>query len=886
MKAYRWLLAAYPRAFRMRYGAEMEQTFAEMLADARSRAGRRGVLRTWLRAAVDISAHAASEHRAARARSGGSSMLESLAIDIRQAAKSLRSRPSLTIPAILTIALGIGANAGIFGIVNAMLFRPLPYAEPDRLVLLWERFKPMNLDTMPWSTPDYLTVREHATQLAGTAIFRADRAVWLGGGEPVRLAMIAAEANLFEMLGVAPMIGRGYGPGAGSREAVLSYTAWRDQFGADPGVVGRTISLDSGPMAIVGVMPDGFQFPPPITFGDQMLTRDPDMYVAFDLERNGAQGQHSHFAVGRLAPGATLGSTLSELSAIAGDIAAADPDSGLSVPDFGIHAVPLHGQSVATVRRSLLVILGAVAAVLLIACASVANLLLARAMARRHEMAMRASLGASRARLIRQLLVESLLLGAAGGAAGIIVAPWIARGLLAVSPIDLQQMTNVRVDGTVLAFALLATFAAVLLFGLIPALQGSRLDLISVMRSGTRVSATRSELRTKSLLVVGQVSIAMVLLVAAALAAQSLSRLWAVDPGFTPGTLETFHTDLPPSRYPDAASWLGFQQRLIERLDAIPGIDKVSAVTTLPFTFDRNAGNYLVEGEPQRPDGEFMIASRNIVSPRYFDTLGIKLLYGRDFRDADTAASPRVVIVSRAVAERHWPGEDPVGRRVAHDPRDENAPDWMTIVGVAEDVRMLGFDARPEPMFYLPSSQTPVESFWVTYEPARAGSARDIRAAAASVDGALPVGTIQTLTSLMGDTVKKPRFTAVLLSAFGLTALFIAAVGLYGVMAFDVTRQTRDIGVRLALGATPGAVRRGVLSRGLTLAVTGLAVGMAAAYVTAQSMMASLLFGVSASDVSTFAAMGIVLVFVAALASWLPARRATRVDPMIALRSE
>jgi putative ABC transport system permease protein len=885
MTPYRWLLGAYPRAFRRRYGAEMEATFALMRADARARSGRLGVARAWIRAVADISAHAAAEHRAGRRRSGGSTMLESLAIDIRQASRSLLARPSLTIPAILTIALGIGANAGIFGIVNAMLFRPLPYAEPDRLVLLWERFQPMNLDTMPWSIPDYLTMRERATQLSGTAIFRGDRAVLLDG-EPTRLAVISAEANLFDLLGVAPMLGRGYDRSAGKREVVLAYTAWRDRFGADPNVVGRTISLDSGPMAIVGVMPEGFQFPPPITFGDQMLTRDPDMYTAFDLERSVAQGQHSHFAVGRMAPSASIGSTLSELSAIAADISAANPDSGLSVPDFGIHAVALHGQSVTTVRRSLLVILGAVAAVLLIACASVANLLLARAMARRHEMAMRASLGASRGRLIRQLLVESLLLGAVGGAAGMLLAPWIAAGLLAASPIDLQQMTDVRVDGTVLMFALLTTLGAVLFFGLIPALQGSRLDLISVMRSGSRVSATRSELRTKSLLVVGQVSIAMVLLVAAGLSAQSLSRLWAVDPGFTPGTVQAFRIDLPPSRYPDGAAWLGFQQRLVERLDAVPGIDHVSVVTTLPFTFDRNAGNYVVEGEPPRPAGEFMIASRNTVSPAYFQTLGIRLIAGRTFRDSDTSAAPRVVIVSRAVADRHWPGQDPIGRRVAYDPPDEQDPDWMTVVGVADDVLMLGFDAAAEPMFDLPATQAPVESFWVTYQATRPESGRDIRAAAATLDGALPVGTIEVLTSLMGDTVKKPRFTAVLLSAFGLTALFIAAVGLYGVMAFDVARQTRDIGVRLALGATPGSVRRGVLSRGLTLALTGLALGMAAAFLTARSLMASLLFGVSAADVSTFAATGLVLVLVAGIASWLPARRATRVDPMVALRSE
>ena len=886
MTAYRWLLRAFPPAFRTRYGPEMAITFELMLREARARGGRMAVARAWIGAAADVIAHSVEERGAARRHGGARLMLESVAIDLRQAVRSLASRPALTVPAILTIALAIGANAGIFGIVNAMLFRPLPYAQPDQLVLLWERFVPMNLDTMPWSIPDFNDVRDRSTQLSQVAIFRGDRAVRLDGGEPQRIAAISATANLFDLLGVAPLIGRIYDARAGAREAVLPFTTWRDQFGSSRDVIGRTISLDTGPMVIVGVMPEGFQFPPPITFGDQLLTRDADIYVAFDLE-TGARGSHSHFAVGRLVDGATLDSVLSELSSIAAGIAAENPDVGVTTRDFGIHAVPLHGQSVTTVRRSLLVVLAAVAAVLLIACASVANLLLAKAMARRHEMAMRTALGASRGRLIRQLLVESLLLGAAGGAAGLLAAPWISAGLLAVSPIDLQQMTDARVDAPVLVFALVVTVAAVLLFGLIPALQGSRLDLNSVIRSGVRVSATRADLRTKNLLVVSQVSIAMVLLVAAGLTGQSLRRLWSVDPGFSPESVEVFHADLPASRYPDTGAQLGFQQRLLDRLNAVPGITHASAVTTLPFTFDRNAGNYLVEGEPRPADGGFLIATSNFTSGRYFDALGITMLAGRAFSDADTKDTPHVVIISSSLAKRHWPDSDPIGRRLAYDPVNDQAPDWLTVVGVADDVRMLRFDAPPEPSVYLPTTQLPVNSFWVAYRSSREPGAAnaDVRAAAASVDGAIPIGTIQTLNSLMEENVRKPRFTAVLLSAFGLTALLIAAVGLYGVMAFDVARQTRDIGVRLALGATPGRMRWAVLGRGLRLSAIGLTIGLAAAY-AAGRLMEDLLFGVSASDVATFAGTGALLVAVAAIASWLPAHRATRVDPMVALRTE
>lgn len=888
MKPYRWLLRFYPRAFRDRYGVEMERTFARMLREARRRRGVRGAATAWLGALRDAVTRGVVERRT-QGLIGRRNIMDNLLADFRQAFRSLRSRPGLSAAAILTIALGIGANAGIFGIVNAVLLRPLPYHEPDRMVMLWERFAPMQLDTMPWSFHDFVDVRARATQMESMALFAGPDLVLTGSGEPVALDVIAASPSLFRVLGVQPLIGQPFGddteePGR-EQQVILSHAMWRDRFAGDRGIVGRSLTLSGRPFTVVGVMPEWFHFPPPVTFGEEMLTTDPDIYVPLALHLTKTQrGEHGMFAVGRLAPGATLDSANAELQSIAAAIGRENPRTNA---DVGMHAMSLHAQSVTTIRMSLLVILSAVAAVLLIACASVANLLLARATARKREIAMRTALGASRSRIVTLMLAESTLLGVAGGGLGLVLAHWIAQGLLQINPIELPAMFDARIDGRVFAFTAASTLLSVLVFGLVPALQSARADVRSVLQSGTRVSGSRGELRVKNILVAGQVAIAIVLLVAAALMIRTFERLWSVEPGISAGGVYMTNLSLPAARYPDAAAQVAFQSRIVEQLSSTPGIRAAAVAGVIPFSTDRNAGDYRVEGQPPRRDNEYQIAARQRVSARYFDAFGIPLREGRYFTDADGPDAPPVAIVSAAFAERHWPGKSALGRTVTFQTDAESNPRWMRIVGVVADVRMRGFQEAIDPLLYQPAAQAANLNMWLVVRSERPESAatNDFRNAIAAVDRDLPLGTVRSMHSVMADSVRKPKFTATLLAAFGLAALLIAAVGLYGVMSFDVATQTRDIGVRIALGATPGHVRQRVVWRGFRLTAVGLAFGFGAS-LAAGRVLQGLLFGVTPTDLAAFAAAGCAMVAVALLASWLPARRATKVDPIVALRAE
>jgi putative ABC transport system permease protein len=865
----------------------MERTFVRMLHEARARSGARGAAGAWIGAARDAIARGLVERRAARPRLKGL-LMDSVVADFRQAFRSLRGRPGLSIAAVLTIGIGIGANAGIFGIVNAVLLRPLPYHEPERIVMMWERFPPMQMETMPWSPHDFVDVRARAKHIESMALFAGPSLVLTGAGEPVTLDGVAASPSLFRVLGVSPLIGQ---PFAGDAEepanryqAILSYSTWRDRFALDPGVVGRVLTLNGRAVTVTGVMPESFHFPPPVTFGEEMLTSEADIYVPYPIDLASSQrGAHNSFAVGRLAPGATLASAGAELDAIATAIGREFPRTN---SDVGMHVMPLHAQSVTTIRRALLVILSAVAAVLLIACASVANLLLARATARKREIALRTALGASRRRLVSLLLAESLLLGAAGGVLGLILAHWIALGVLTINPIDLPPMFDVRVDARVFTFTMAATLLSVLGFGLVPALQGSRTDVRSVLQSGARVSGSRSELRVKNALVVGQVAVAIVLLVAAALTIRSFERLWSVTPGFSAAGVVVTSLSLPQVRYPDAAAQAAFQARIVEGLSAIPGTRAAAVAASIPFTPDRNAGDYRVEGQPPRREGEYQIASRQRVSAGYFAALEIPLRDGRLFTDVDVAGSTPVAIVSKSFVDRHWPGASALGRGVTLDTSGET-PTWMRIVGVVEDLRMRGFQEPIEPLIYQPAAQAPAGSMWLVMRSERpAGTlAPDLRTAVAAVDRDLPLNDIESMSTVMGETVRKPKFTATLLAAFGGAALLIAAVGLYGVMSFDVARQTRDIGVRIALGATPSQVRQRVVSRGVRLTLTGLALGLAGA-LAAGRLLEGLLFGITTTDLPAFTVAAGAMLAVALLASWLPARRATKVDPIVALRAE
>ena len=883
---FRWLLRFYPEAFRQTYGREMERMFARMLARERESRGLAGALSVWVGATVDAARSGLRERRilpSGRRRIGG--VMDALRIDIRQALRGFLSRPVFTLAAVLTIALGIGANSAIFSIVNASMLRPLPYRDSDRLVLLWQTWQQYGSDEIPWTTHDFVDVRARMTQLSRIALFRGGSRV-LNTAEPRRLRAAVVSPDLFPLLGVAPALGRGFVPEeeipANRDRVILTHATWQQLSGSNPAVVGTTITLDDRPHTIVGVMPAGFAFPPPVTFGDKMLAMNPEIFLPFSISPGARDGNHSHFALARLAPGASIPSADAELRAIHADLAKAYP------VNVGVEAraIPLQGQSVSTFRRSLLIMLAAVLCVLLIACTSVANLLIAKATARRRELALRAAVGASRSRLVGQLLVESLTLGVFGGAIGLVLALWIIAGVSTLNPIDLPAIYEPRLDWRVVAFTFGVTLVAVTAFGLLPALQASRPDPIAVFRDGARTTAGRSERRMKSALVVGQTAIAVLLLVLAGLAVRSFRTLWSVDPGFETQSVLSFHVDLPESRYRSSTDAWRFIEALTQELSNLPGTASTAAATMLPFVFDRNATNYFVEGEPATADTVGQFVDRTLITPSYFTAMGSAVVWGRPILPSDTG-SVAVGVVNEAFARKHWPGGDWSDRRIALDALPAANDGWIQIVGVARDMRTAGLSNPAEPTLYLPLAAEPYSSFFVlmrtNLDPA--ASVAPARAALARLDPALPMDNVKLMSARKADSVRAPRFTAMLLGGFGILALIIAIIGIYGVMAFDAAQRTREIGIRIALGARPASVRGLISRRGLLLTATGLAIGLVAS-VAASRAVEGMLYGVSGSDPATLAVAAVTLLVTGWAAAWLPARRASNVDPIVALRAD
>ncbi len=882
MRIYRLLAKVFPRPFRHDFERELEATAAEMLRAEGAR-GPWHRLRLWSGLMADAITSGLAQRRALRDR--GPLSVRFLGRELRQAFKALAARPASALVVVALLAVTMGANAAVFGVVNATLLRSLPFAAPDRLVLLWESYAPMNLTTMPWSDPDYVNARG-AEAFSGTAIFRSRRLVLTGAGEPSTVRAAFVEGHMFQLLGVQPAYGRLFSAeetAAGRDDVVLlSHAVWTERFGGDVGIVGKPILLDNAPRTVIGVLGPEVAFPPPITFSGQMMSPETDLYLPYRIVTAAeARGAHSSFVIARLRPGVSIDSARLQLGAIAAEVERQFPDTNTEIK---MTAVPLHGQSVMTIRTVLGVLLAAVGGVLLIACASIANLILARASSRGPEMALRAALGASRGSLVRQLLFESAILGVCGTALGLVAAQWISSGVLAINPIELPGMFRSSLDWRVLGFTAAMTVVAIGAFGLLPALQGSRTDLVAVLR-GTRTTQSSRERRTRAVLVVVQVSLAVVLLVTSALTIRSLVRLWQVNPGFRSESVVASSVSLPQTRYPDARAQRTFMERLLARAAQTPGVTRAAAVTHLPFVLDRNSSDYSVVGEPAPKTGDYLIADFNRVSAGYVEALQIPILEGRPFSVSDGGGSPLVVMVSRALAQRHWPKGGAVGHQLLLGQGEGEIP--KTIVGVVGDVRADGFDGRVEPTIYLPLSQAPTPAYWLLMTTSRPADtlAGDMRAAMRDVDGALPVGTVRGFSDIMSDTVKKPQFTAVVMSAFAATALLIAVVGLYGVLAFDVSQQRRELGVRVALGATSASIRRLVLARGFRLVGLGLAGGMIISLLVSRAI-SGLLFQIPATDATAFVVAGGTLMLTAWIASWFPARRAAHADPIETLRGQ
>jgi putative ABC transport system permease protein len=798
--------------------------------------------------------------------------------DLRQALRLLLKSPGFSTLIVVVLALGIGANTAIFSIVNGVLLKPLPFADAARLVAIETtvRGEPDDsayLDVLDW--------RAQASTVDHIAAYTTAAVTLTGRGEAASIPMAVVTPDIFSLLGVAPIAGRVLGASddahGAERTAVISEALWARAFGRDLSVLGKPALLDGDPVVIVGVMPARFEFPfdtenPPEIWMPVLASR-------FSAQWADQRGASFLKAVGRLRPGVALPAAQSELSAIAARIDAAHPRNGA----HGIAIRPFQDVLVSSYRPALIALFGAVAAVLLIACANIANLLLARGTARRREMAVRTALGASRMRIVRQLLIESLALAAAGGAAGIVLALWGVDALVRISPVQIPRLNTVHVDRSVLMFTVLASLVTGALCGLLPALQLSRSNPGDALKDGDRGGSSGRGAATRQTLVVAEVALSLVLLASAGLLLRTLGILQRVSPGFTTERAVAMQLLLPQTRYGKAADMVAFYRRLRDEVAAMPAVNASAVATTLPMTGSDITMGFVPDGRAVDP-GIRTSAAFFGVSPDYFSTLGIKIVRGRAFTERDDERAPTVIVINETMAAKYWPGEDPIGKRVKIS--YNNTPP-REIVGIAGDVKQTHLtDASPAQM-YLPFVQAPWPFLTAIARTSAApeAAAGSLRQVLAHLDPEQAAGEVRTFDQYLARSIATPRFTAILLGAFAGLALLLAGFGLYGVMAYSVAQRSREIGIRMALGARAADVRSLVVNQALRLGAAGLAIGVAGALAVTR-VLDSQLFGVTASDPLTFAVVSAALITVLVLAAYLPARRATRVDPIVALRAD
>ena len=810
--------------------------------------------------------------------------------DLRLAVRSLRKAPGFVLAAVVALALGIGANTAVFSVVDGVLLRPLGYTDPERLVLLYARHPQQGELNSP-SYLDFLDWREASAgggALEGMAFLRSETLLLRRTEGALRINGAHVSEGFFPLLGTKPLLGRTFTPGeerpGGPPVLVLKYATWQKHFGGDPGVVGRTLDFGEGAYTVIGVMPRSFTVP---FWGDAYapLATLPQRREA--LERRDFRIDNR--VIARLVPRIPEAQAAKQLAEVARRLAQAYPAENAG---WSVRMLALPDAIVGDVRQSLFVLLGAVAFVLLIACVDVANLLLVRASTRSREMAVRAALGASRWQVARQLLAEGVILAAAGAALGLLLAVWGVRLLKAAAPPDLPRLDEVGVDGSVLAFTALVSAATALVFGLVPAVQASRVELQEAMRAGTRGAGQGGRsVRLRSVLVVAQVALALVLLVGAGLLLESLARLRGVSPGFDPSPLVAIQVEPPAQRYNTPEKLTSLYDRLEEALASLPGVERVAFINHLPLSGGAVTTPVRAEGHPTGVGSEEIALFRTVDAP-YFATLGQQVVRGRGFTRVDMSAASAVVVVNQTLARQYWGDADPIGRRITvfkqvGGSADYNAPLDAQVVGVVKDValRDLGDPAIAE--VYVPLPVNPWRWGWLIVRASRDPVAlvEPVRRAVVAVDRDISVVRALPARRLLADTLAERRFSATLLAAFAASALALAAVGVYGVVSYGVTQRTREIGVRTALGAQRRDVVTLVVRGGAKLALAGVALGLALA-VAATRVLESMVYGVGVRDATTFAAGALLLAGVALAASYLPARRAARVDPVVALRAE
>lgn len=795
--------------------------------------------------------------------------------DFRYGARSIGKNPGFAILAILALALGIGANTAIFSVVNSVLLRPLAYADPSRLVVILHEGK------FPASPADYLDWRKQSRSFDQVAAAQAGAATLTGREQAEELAGMQVSANLFDTLGVPAFRGRTFAASddqPGSRNvAVLSYALWQRRFGGDSGIVGRQIVLNGDSYTVTGIMPESFHFAP-------FWVTNTEIWTPLVLDtRLHDRGGRSLRIFARLRSGVALKQAQSEMDVICRRLAEQYPQTNTNIT---AQVLPLQEKVVANIRPTLLVLLGTVGFVLLIACSNVANLMLVRANGRTKETAVRLALGSSRWRLIRQSLLESLMLSAAGATVATWIARWGATGLIVSLPAgSLPRLEEVGIDKTALAFTVLIAMATGVFCGIAPALRAFRTELQEALKSGARGSTQgKGEHRTRAVLVTCEVALALVLMVGAGLMLRTFEHLQAVDPGFDPSHVLTMEAAAGGKSYPTAAGRIRFFQQLRPRLESLPGVQSVSAINHLPIDGDVWTLGIAIEGRPVPPPGQQYGAVYRVVQPGYFATMKIPMLGGRDFTTHDAGGTTPVVIINEALAKRHWPGEDPIGQRISLSDRT-----WMTIVGIVKNVKQSDWIANPEGEIYLAHAQRQSSQASMTVVMRAHGDplvlAKGAEDAVHSIDKDVPVAHVMTMERVIGRKLWRGRLTMTLLMLFAGIAITLAALGIYGAIAYSVAQRTNEIGIRMALGAGRVDVLRMVLQQALAVVGSGVSIGLFGAWMLTRAL-SGLLYGVTATDPLTFLAVPVLVVGLSAVACSLPALRATRVDPVTALRYE
>jgi predicted permease len=805
--------------------------------------------------------------------------------DLRYGIRMLLKKPGFTLIAILTLALGIGANTAIFSVVNGVLLRTLPYHDPGALVMVWAH-RPilqarLGIPDFPVAPADFADWRNQNHVFEQMAALHVQKLNLTSGGEPELAGGVRASAGLFPMLGVNAVLGRTFlpeeeEPGA-PRVALISHWLWQRRFGSDPQLIGQKITLNNEAHTVIGVLPPGFQFPRKGALpAGYEFPAQVDLYLptAFTPQELSSRRGNYLAVLARLKPGVSIAGAQAEMEAIARRLTEQYPQTN---SDKSVRLVALHQQITGKTRTALLVLLGAVGFILLIACANVANLLLARNAGRASELAIRTALGAGRQRILRQLLTESLLLAFSGGALGLWLAWWGVKLLLALSPGNLPRTDEIRLDTSVAGFTLLISILTGIVFGLLPALQASRPDLNEALKEGGRAAAGARRQRLRSFLIVGEVALTFVLLIGAGLLVRSFARLVKINPGLDPHSVLTMDIQLPRAKYTSPQQATFFQQTL-ERVRALPGVEAAAAAYPLPLGGSHWSTWFTIEGKTL-PPGETFNAGICSVSPDFFKTLRIPLRTGRLLAESDSANAPPVVVINEAAAQRFWSGEDPLGARISI-----GGP-LYEVVGVVKDVKHSALDEAAIPEIYFPLTQFPQDFMTLTVR--ASGDPWQMIAAVRdqvwAVDKDQPVSNIQTMERLMANSAAPRRFNLLLLGAFALLGLTLASVGLYGVLSYTVTQRAHEIGIRLALGARTADVLKLVIGQGMRMALIGLLIGLGGALALTR-LMKSLLFEMSATDPLTFVGVALLLMSVALLACYLPARKATKIDPLAALR--